>query len=221
MTYDCHSVGRVFQNSGAPSSSPPLATGWKATILSPPIARVPCCRVPYPRRQFLATGWSALRFGLLLIDVRLSHADRQRPNAGDHADTLGHADRTARIQNVEQVRALQAEIEGTQDREAASGQHTLFAIRFWLPGRIGIALFAFRFSLFARVTGRRFRPAFTFRQRRVFIQQRLTLRLVQLKMLPRLGDVGALEVVDGKLQLVLQANLAVLHRHVHRDRRPT
>src|SRR5207302_6331296 len=42
---------------------------------------------------------------LLLIDPCLRHAYRQFSHARDDAHTLGHADRSARVQRIEQVRA--------------------------------------------------------------------------------------------------------------------
>ncbi len=69
-------------------------------------------------RLWREEGLAKTRFGFLLIDVRLGHADRQRADAGDHAHALGHADRAARVQNVEQVRALQAEVERAENRES-------------------------------------------------------------------------------------------------------
>ena len=107
-----------------------------------------CCRqlcgCPILRRRSLATGWAGSRFGLLLIDVRLGHSDCQRPNAGDHAHALGHADRAARVQNVEQVRALQAEVEGAKDREARVASSLCDSLA--RQSRIGSSLFAFRSS---------------------------------------------------------------------------
>ena len=57
-------------------------------------------------------------FRLLLVHPRLRHSHRQRPDARDHANALRHADRSARVENVEQVRALQAQIEGRQHGKA-------------------------------------------------------------------------------------------------------
>src|ERR1700685_135400 len=55
-------------------------------------------------------GLAKTRFGLLLIDIGLCYADRQCPDAGDHAHALRHADGPARVQNIEQVRTLQAQV---------------------------------------------------------------------------------------------------------------
>ncbi len=89
--------------------------------------------------------WHRNRFSfrLLLVDVGLGHADGESTNAGDDSYSLGDADGSARIENVEQMRALQAEVESGEDWEA----FTLFAFRYSLFSRIG--LFAVRFSVIA------------------------------------------------------------------------
>ena len=40
----------------------------------------------------------------------LRDSNRQRPHTRNHSNPLGHRNRSARIQNVEQVRALQAQL---------------------------------------------------------------------------------------------------------------
>ena len=72
-------------------------------------------------------------------------------------------------------------------------------------------LFALRCSLFARIN-RLSLFGCSSAKLRVPVEQRLAFRLVQLKMLPRLLDVGTLEVIDRELHLVLQPYLAVRHR---------
>ena len=62
------------------------------------------------------------------MDVRLRHSNRQRADARDNTHALGDADRPARIENIEQMRALQAQIKGREDGKAFS----LFALRFSL-----------------------------------------------------------------------------------------
>ena len=52
---------------------------------------------------------------LLLIHPRLRDAYRQRTHPRDHAHSLGHRNRAAGIQNIEQMRAFQAEIVGGQE----------------------------------------------------------------------------------------------------------
>ena len=77
---------------------------------------------------------------LLLVDVGSGDADGERANAGNHTDTLGDADGSASVENVEQVRALQAEVEGGENREAVAvfgGRSWLFAIRFSVTARFG------------------------------------------------------------------------------------
>ncbi len=44
---------------------------------------------------------------MLLLHPGLGHADRQVAYALDHADAFSHANRAARIEDVEQVRALE------------------------------------------------------------------------------------------------------------------
>src|SRR5271166_2622658 len=46
----------------------------------------------------------------------------------------------------------------------------------------------------------------------VLVQERLAFGLIQLKMLPRFFHVGELKVVNRKLQLILQPDLAIFHR---------
>src|SRR5208337_4257897 len=73
-----------------------------------------------------------------------------------------------------------------------------------------LALFALRFSLFARIATTRRRDEQ--RPSGVLVQQCLAFGLVQLKMFPGFLHLGAFEVIDGELQLILQPYLAVLHR---------
>ena len=74
----------------------------------------------------------AVSFGLLLVHISFGDADGEGADAGDHAYALGDADGSAGVENVEQVRTLQAEVEGAEDRKAAAvfaGRSWLFAIR--------------------------------------------------------------------------------------------
>src|SRR6185436_2393782 len=48
---------------------------------------------------------------VLCLDIRLGDADRQLPHAQDVRRSFGHPDAAARIEDVEQVRALQALLE--------------------------------------------------------------------------------------------------------------
>ncbi len=54
-----------------------------------------------------------------LIDPGFRHADREFAHASDHADSLRHADRTARIERIEEIAALQHVIVSGEQREAA------------------------------------------------------------------------------------------------------
>ena len=56
-------------------------------------------------------------FGRLLLNVSLGDSHRQRSNASDDTHTLSDADRTARIEDVEKVRALQTQVEGGKYRK--------------------------------------------------------------------------------------------------------
>ena len=51
--------------------------------------------------------------------VSLGDADGEDPDAGDDAHALGNGDRTAGIEQVEEVRALEAEVVRSENREAA------------------------------------------------------------------------------------------------------
>src|SRR5437016_2690820 len=54
----------------------------------------------------------------LLIDPASSDTHGQLADARDHTDALGDADCAARVEDVEQVRALQAKLVGGEQREA-------------------------------------------------------------------------------------------------------
>jgi len=54
----------------------------------------------------------------LLPGVGLGDADSQCPDATDHADALSDADSAPRIENVEQVRALQSKLVRRQQRKS-------------------------------------------------------------------------------------------------------
>src|ERR1035438_7318877 len=55
---------------------------------------------------------------VLLIHPSLGNSDRQRPHSSNHANPLRHGNRAARVQNIEVVRALQAQIVSTEQRKA-------------------------------------------------------------------------------------------------------
>ena len=55
---------------------------------------------------------------LLLIHPGFRDSDCQRAHSRNHAHALSHRDRSARIEDVEQVRALQAKIVGGEQRKA-------------------------------------------------------------------------------------------------------
>ena len=57
------------------------------------------------------------RLALLLLHIRLRNPNGERTHSRNHSHTLGHRNRAASIQNVEQVRALQAKIVGGKDRK--------------------------------------------------------------------------------------------------------
>src|ERR1700743_2381470 len=60
--------------------------------------------------------------GGLLRSVGLGHSDGEVANACNHANTLGNRDRTASIEQIEQVRTLQAKVVGCEHREAFEGR---------------------------------------------------------------------------------------------------
>ena len=51
--------------------------------------------------------------------VSLGDADGEDADAGDDADALGNRDRAAGIEQIEEVRALEAKVVSSQDRKAA------------------------------------------------------------------------------------------------------
>ena len=93
----------------------------------------------------------------MLIDPGLRHANSQRPNARNHADTLRHADGAAGVKEVKQVRALQAEVESAERRESVA------FVAAWLAARRLSRSLPVYVSLLATAT---------------LLQQRLALRLV-------------------------------------------
>src|SRR5215472_12510426 len=58
---------------------------------------------------------------LLLIHPGLRDSDCQCPDSRDHSDALGHGNCSAGVEDVEQMRALQTEIVGGQNREIFNG----------------------------------------------------------------------------------------------------
>src|SRR5579864_4911912 len=59
---------------------------------------------------------------ILLRDVSLGQSHRKLPDAGDHSYTFRHRDRSARIEQIKKMRALQAQLVSGEKRE------TLFRI---------------------------------------------------------------------------------------------
>jgi hypothetical protein len=54
----------------------------------------------------------------LLVDIRFRDTDRQGPDSRDDTNAFGDADRSASVEDVEEVRTLHTKIEGSKDREA-------------------------------------------------------------------------------------------------------
>src|SRR2546426_12706363 len=92
----------------------------------------------------------------------LGDSHRQRSHSRNHTHALGDRDRSASVQNVEQVRALQAEIISGKQRK------TLF------------------------VSGQTIANALLFTQSRTLFEQSLALRFAEFEMLPRFLDVRRL-----------------------------
>src|SRR5713101_2237450 len=71
--------------------------------------------------RFLVCNWFLLHFlrqlSALLIHKGLRDSHRQRPYPRNHAHAFGYRDRTASIQDVEQVRTLQAEVVRREQRK--------------------------------------------------------------------------------------------------------
>ena len=81
---------------------------------------------------------------LLNPGLRDTHGELAHPVHQAHA--LGNADGAARVQDIEQVRAFQAEVEGAEDREAFAFGKQLLAICFWLLARASFCMELLRTS---------------------------------------------------------------------------
>src|ERR1019366_10529149 len=101
---------------------------------------------------------------------------------------LRHADRSPSIEDIKQVRALQAQIKCSEDREAPPLNSPL-VLRCSLLAGINYGCNSFVRSA----------PKFG-----VLVQKRLAFGLVKSEVLPRLLNVGAFEVVNRELQFLLQ-----------------
>ena len=83
------------------------------TISVSPFSRGPVFPSIAVGRRFFARG----SFALLLIHPGFRNPYRQSPHSSDHSDALGDRNRSSRVENIEQMRALQAEVVGCQQRE--------------------------------------------------------------------------------------------------------
>ena len=89
------------------------------------------------------SGATPILVSLLLVDVGFGDADGQGADARDDAYAFGDTDGSAGVENVEQVRTLQAKIERAKNRKAATlgdGGCGLFAIRLLRHRQIWIDL---------------------------------------------------------------------------------
>ena len=114
------------------------------------------------RRFWLLVG---RRIAALLIHPGSGDSHRQRSYPRDHSHALGHRNRAAGIENVEQMRTLQAKIVCGEQRKPCLFTHTSVALGL---------IFIFIFGYF-----------------RIPLQQSLALGLAQIKVLPRLLNVRA------------------------------
>ena len=69
-----------------------------------------CCGFRFFFRRFCSTA--------LLVNPRLRDSDGERPYAGNDADTFRDGNRSTGVKDIEQVRALQAQLVGAEKREA-------------------------------------------------------------------------------------------------------
>ena len=76
------------------------------------------CSSSRSMRQALGLRCRLAARGVACADVRLADRDGQLPHAQDVGGALGHADAAARVEHVEQVRALQAVLERRQQQPA-------------------------------------------------------------------------------------------------------
>src|ERR1700722_7998582 len=71
----------------------------------------------------ISSNSSGMRLPSDHLRVRLGDADGEGADAGDDADTLGHGNGSAGIQQIEKVGALEAEIVSSQNRKTAPLGH--------------------------------------------------------------------------------------------------
>src|ERR1039458_6261650 len=96
-------------------------------------------------------------------------AHSQRPHPRNHAHALSHGNRASRIEDVEQMRTLQTDVVSRENREAG-----LLANQLRVPYLCLSVLWRDRVGIL------------TLLQRRISLQQSLTLSLTKLEVLPRL-----------------------------------
>src|SRR5258706_4665765 len=97
---------------GRRSRSSSLVTRSRSSVEAASIMRAGISSVPISSKKSgmcdLTRGFRLQLLFLLLIHASLRYSHRQRPHTRDHAHALGYGNRAASVQNIEQVRALQA-----------------------------------------------------------------------------------------------------------------
>jgi len=83
-------------------------------VISCQLSVISCQRT----KSSLADLRALAQSGRLLQCIRLGYADRQRANAADDAHPFGDADSSARIEQIEQVRASEGQFIRCQQRKA-------------------------------------------------------------------------------------------------------
>ena len=119
----------------------------------------------------------------LLVHICFRYPDSQRPNSRDNAHAFSHRNRTARVQDIKQMRTLQAEVVGTEQRKS-------FLVA---PKAIGL-LFIF---------------VFVSAQCGIFLEQCFTFTLAQLEMFPGFLNIRHFEIVNRKLHLIRKPHIAI------------
>src|SRR5258706_6229954 len=158
-----------------------LASHWRQLFLS-------CWKRWFRGLFLLGTFFFA---AVLLIHPRPRNSHSQSAYSSNHADALSHGNRAARIENVEVVRALEAQIVGTEKREAG------------LLARDAISI------------------ALVLSEGGVAVEQTFALGLAQLEVFPSLLNVSYLKVVDRELPFLGQTHIAIFHFLAsHRVARP-
>ncbi len=114
-----------LNSSKAPGGCPPrlsptalqsFATQSTATQPAPALSSPDAlCRLYFGNRGFSLRR--LLLFARLLLQVRLRNSHRQRPNSRNHSHPLGHRNSSARIQHIEKMRTLQAQVVRSQQRK--------------------------------------------------------------------------------------------------------